>query len=161
MYDYQKGTNSSPPGPDWLRKLFGENLFSEVNAVHFLGRSAIVDGAGSDVTDDGLVNLNALPTLQMLGLSLTPKVTDAGLANLRGLTRLNWLALNGTKVTDAGLMNLRGLTRLEHLFLGGNNITDGGLENLKELTQLRELSLGEEGHPFQAVIWRFSRCGVD
>jgi hypothetical protein len=143
-YDYEKGTAATPNGPAWLRKLFGENFFSDVEDVFFIGHSEIVGGSGGNVTDDGLVELKALPELKMLHLTLTPKITDRGLENIRGLTHLKYIAVGGTGVTDAGLSELKELTLLEHLFLGANKITDGGLTSIKSLTQLRELSLDED-----------------
>jgi hypothetical protein len=146
FYDYQREppgpidalgwreNGVEPVGPDWLRKLLGENFFSEVDAVFF-------DDA--PVTDAGLVNLKALTHLHDLTL-WSPNVTDAGLVNLRGLTQLQRLDLSGTQVTDAGLVNLKQLTKLQALILGSNaNVTDTGLESLTELAQLQTLHLGE------------------
>ncbi|HEV2969537.1 MAG TPA: hypothetical protein VGY55_06060 [Pirellulales bacterium] len=131
MYDYEKGTNSTPPGPDWLRKLFGENLFSEVSAVYFIRVS---------VSDRGLTNLEALTRLQNLSL-YGCNFTDDGLAHIKGLTQLKHLSLAETNVTDAGLEHLERLAELQKLLLADSNISDAGIEHLKGLTQLQELDL--------------------
>src|ERR1700686_4232221 len=78
-YHDEKVTSAKPPGPDWLRNLFGETFFSEVEWVDFSGDDRL--------TDAGLVNLRALPQLKSLDLSFT-KTTDAGLEPLDGLTEL-------------------------------------------------------------------------
>jgi Leucine Rich repeat len=131
MYDYEKGTNSTPPGPDWLRKLFGENLFSEVSAVYFIRES---------VSDRGLTNLEALTRLQILSL-YGCNFTDDGLAHIKGLTQLKHLSLAETNVTDAGLEHIERLTQLRKLLLADSNISDAGVEHLKGLAQLQELDL--------------------
>jgi Leucine-rich repeat (LRR) protein len=132
LYDYEMVKGGTPPGPAWLRKLLGKNLFSEVVLVNLIGRG--------QASDSGLVVLDRFPQLQELDL-LNTKITDAGLVSLRGLNRLQELDLGETKVTDAGLVNLRGLTQLRRLDLAKTAITDAGLVNVKGLTQLRELEL--------------------
>ena len=125
-------SNATPPGPYWLRNLFGENLFDEVAAVSFC--------ANLTVTDVGLVHLKALPELQVLNLGHC-HVTDAGLEHLKGLTQLQRLALGLTDVTDAGLVHLKGLTQLRYLGLQGTSVADAGLVDLKGLSQLQTLDL--------------------
>jgi Leucine rich repeat/Leucine Rich repeat len=133
FYDYQRETveDVQPSGPAWLRKLLGENFFSEVDAV------LLYD---SDVTDAGLANLEGLSELQTLVLTGT-KVTDVGLSNLRGLAHLQNLTLSGDTITDAGLVNLSQLPRLQELDLARTNITDAALKHLSGLKQLRTLNL--------------------
>ena len=67
-----------PPGPAWLRKLLGDDLFVNVTKV---------DLRGSQVSDAGLKHLKGLTQLQELNLNDT-KVSDAGLQHLKGLTQL-------------------------------------------------------------------------
>jgi Leucine-rich repeat (LRR) protein len=131
-YDYEGVQGATPPGPAWLRNLLGENFFCEVNSVVFLFR----------VPDAGLINLKALPELQILDLSNT-QITDAGLEHLEGLTQLQWLSLTETQVTDAGLKYLRGLAKVQELYLSRTQVTDAGLEQLKGLSQLQTLNLSD------------------
>lgn len=57
-YDYQVNptggfvASAKPPGPDWLRTLFGEHFFSELKVVNLNGRVK--------VNDAGLINLRGL-----------------------------------------------------------------------------------------------------
>ena len=84
-YDYDWIIGGKPPGPDWLRHLFGENIFSEVVEVDLL--------AASNVTDAELEHLKALTHLQSLNLT-GARITDAGLANVERLTELQTLVLD-------------------------------------------------------------------
>ena len=154
-YDYERVYGAKPPGPEWLRKLLGENFFSEVVAVDLresrdadvglvnvkeLPRLDWLFVAGSKATDAGLVNIQGLTQLQTLSLMNT-QVTDAGLVDLKTLTGLRRVNLVATKVTDAGLECLKGLNQLQLLILAETNVTDAGLENLKGLTRLQKLDL--------------------
>ena len=133
-YDYQMA-GAKPPGPDWLRNVLGENIFSEVASVsYYFGKA--------NVTDTEAVQLRELAALQKLDLSDT-SLTDAGLANLKGLIHLDTLDLSRTNVTDAGLKYLSGLNQLEALVLIRTDVSDAGLEGVKELTKLRQLYLPE------------------
>src|SRR5207244_259173 len=69
-YDYQNLTDGKPPGPAWLRKLLGENFFSEVDVVNLL-----------DARGLPLEQLSEFSQLKELDLRRT-RVTDAGLVHL-------------------------------------------------------------------------------
>ena len=64
------------------------------------------DSVGGKVTNDDLVHLKGLTSLQTLILGET-KVTDAGLVHLVGLTNLKTLILRETQFTDAGIAELQ------------------------------------------------------
>jgi hypothetical protein len=80
-YDYECNPFTSPlplpgdkpPGPAWLRKLLGDDLFADVWWIDF---------RGPEVSDAGLEHLKRLPQLQELDLRGT-NVTDAGVKNLK------------------------------------------------------------------------------
>lgn len=95
-YDSIKSNEArtTPSGPIWLRRLFGDNFFSEVSIVFLRGRT---------VTDSDIEPLTALTHLQQLNLAGT-NVTDAGLGDLEGLTQLSWLCLTGSDVTNEGVL---------------------------------------------------------
>jgi hypothetical protein len=132
-YDYEE-TNGQRRGPEWLRGLLGEDLFSEVETVMFFGRRP---------TDDQLEKLKIFTHLKVLWLHW--RVTDADLTHLSRLTQLQSLSLYLPEVRDAGMKNLKALVRLQTLNLyGAENITDAGLKNLKDLTQLRSLTLDDD-----------------
>ena len=92
----QTGGSGTPPGPAWLRRLVGDNAFSGVEEVSFIGDTEFVQGGGGNVSDKALENLKALAATKRLELLITPKITDAGLANVRGLTQLDLLAIQPT-----------------------------------------------------------------
>jgi hypothetical protein len=116
-YDYH---NVGPSGPAWLRRLLGDNYFSEVDAVVFN-----IFG----VSDADLVHLKGLPQLHVLDLSGT-QVTDDGLLYVNGLITLQHLDLSNTRITDAGIVNLKGLAELQCLFVQDTQVTHAGVEEL-------------------------------
>ena len=92
------------------------------------------EGSGlykTKVTDAGLVNLEGLSQLKILGLNNT-QVTDAGLVHLERLSQLTGLALDHTRVTDAGLVHLSGLSQLQWLLLDHTQVTDQGVEKFQQ-----------------------------
>jgi hypothetical protein len=138
LHDYQiesYGFNRSakPTGPNWLRKLLGENFFSEVESVTVRVR-------GIPKSASKMMSLDELAHVHRLILEGT-NVTNAALIHVEGLTQLQTLYMDGTGITDAGLEHLKGLTRLQNLGLGFANVSDVGLVNLKSLHQLRYLQL--------------------
>ena len=104
-YDY---TGAEPPGPAWLRRVLGDNFFSEVIGVQLPGDYSLrlgFDGFGPShgATDADLKCLSKLPNLRSLGLRAT-NITDDGLKELIGLTHLERLDLQHTDTGDAGLV---------------------------------------------------------
>ena len=143
-YDFEIDVRSKPAGPDWLRRLLGENFFNDVYGLQIktIGAPRLeqvkemfklkwVGLENTDVTDADLVALKGLPRLESLDLSFTT-VGDDGLANLEKLTELRWLYLAGTNVTDDGLVHLKTLHRLHELDLTGTRVTDAGMNSLQE-----------------------------
>lgn len=125
-YDFDSGgmilpPPTLPPGPEWLRKLVGDDLFTDVVAVKFPYKT----------TDVALVHLAGLSQLKHLDLRWT-QVTDTGLASLNGLPQLATLDLRGTQVTDAGLPELVRLKELRYLYLDGTKTTDVACDDLKK-----------------------------
>jgi len=124
---------SDTPGPEWLRRLIGDEYFFTV---------ARVVGIGSTVDDAGLEAIGRLTDVQELNLNYTD-VTDAGLEHLNGLTNLKKLYLNDPKITNAGLVHMKALTQLDTLHLNNTQVTDAGLEHLKGMTDLNVLSISD------------------
>jgi hypothetical protein len=131
QYDYEIAHQSEPDGPAWVRRLFGDNLFSDVRAVSL---------PGGTHNDDDLALLDELTQVRELDLQ-DAHVTDTGLAHLSALSELERLNLHGTSVGDAGLKHLKGLGKLEYLDLSGTKTSDAAISILKDLTQLKELNL--------------------
>ena len=105
-------------GPDWFAR-----RFRKVSIVNF--------SLQTNVTDEGLVYLKKLTSLEYLNLWAT-QVTDAGLEQLEGLANLLQLYLMNTQITDTGLVHLKGLTNLEELVLDNTQVTDAGVEKLRQ-----------------------------
>jgi hypothetical protein len=108
-YDYQAEEDPSgpawrnfgePPGPSWVRKLLGENFFSEVEVIFFDVRT---NPALNDAELEKLQDFSELRSLRAPGI----KVTDAGLVNLKRMSKLRYLDLSRTSVTDAGVNDLK------------------------------------------------------
>lgn len=59
------------------------------------------------ITDEGLIHLSNLPSLEFLDLRRNMGITDAGLIHLEKLRNLKHLYLMGTGVTPAGAMKLQ------------------------------------------------------
>jgi hypothetical protein len=125
-YDWQEWyanllSPTQPPGTIFPRDLPGVDFFHVI---------VLIDLAGPQVTDAGLVYLERLTQLRGLILNRT-QVTDAGLKHLKVLTRLQVLSLNYTQITDAGLEHLEGLSQLQSLGLEGTKVTEDGLQKLR------------------------------
>jgi uncharacterized membrane protein len=96
-----------------------------------------LDLANTQVTDQGLAQIAALPNLVRLHLQKTA-ITDAGLAQLTKLAYLEYLNLYGTAVTDAGIGQLAPLKNLHALYLWQTKVSEAGIKNLHEkMPQLR------------------------
>ncbi len=102
--------------------------------------------AGTRITAQDLVSLEALPRLVALDLELCDGISDSACAALGRMTGLRVLdfrksGFEPNRITGAGLKQLRSLTQLETLVLYGNQITDADLAELAPLTRLRQLDL--------------------
>ena len=123
-----------PPGPRWLRRMIGDEWFSDVAMISFDSDSQ------KCVTDDVLRTISTFRRLQVLIVPFG-QITDVGLEHLRGLDRLRALDLSETSIGDRGLSNLTGLKNLEILELDGTQVTGAGLSQLVGLNKLSDLYL--------------------
>jgi Leucine-rich repeat (LRR) protein len=118
----------------------------------------------SNLTDEGMIHLEALPQLEELNLTDT-QVTDEGLTHIRDLVQLTRLYLGRSRkgpveragrrtykpylkievvhVTDTGMAQLRQLAKLEVLSLRGSQVTDVGLLHFDEFPKLESLFIDE------------------
>jgi len=165
-YDYQmkKETGvlipgAEPPGPAWLRKLLGDDVFADVVQVFLRGDnvdSQLKQIKGftkmrtlhtyKHVTDAGLEHITGMKELKILSLDGS-QITDEGLAHLSGLTELRLLMLSRTQITDAGLRHLNGLTKLTGLHVVDTRVTDDGAIELQEVLPNCEIVLRVTGEP--------------
>ena len=122
LYDWENADSEEPPGPAWLRKLFGDDFFARV---------LWSDINGHKVNDGSLVYLESLADLEFVDLSGAMQITDNGLAHLKALSRLRVLVL-GAGVTDKGVGHLKELTKLRELIIGDSSVTDTGVAELQK-----------------------------
>ena len=122
------------PGPDWLRRTLGSDMFETLEDVHL--------GPAWNLKDADLGRIFRVKTIRRVSASFT-NVGDESLPHLGSLADLEILHLSGTRVTDDGL---RHLTRLKHLRILGLShcaITDDGIEYLLQMTNLESLEIGQ------------------
>jgi Leucine-rich repeat (LRR) protein len=99
----------------------------------------------TDVSDNAVALLAALPNLTSLNLDDNKRVTDASMDTVGKLTKLEYLHIGSTNVTDAGLAKLHNLKQLKMtkdepaLVITYLNVSDEGVEALMEaIPALRE-----------------------
>lgn len=154
LYFYQipLDARAAPPGPEWLRKIIGDQYFTKVVAVWLPSRPTerilecldyfphliFVDASFSEITNADAILLSKAESIEELHLANTP-ITDDGIARLRPLSRIRKLDLYGTHVTCRGIMALKpdilsrdGLVSLELLDLGCTNVSDDIIDALLE-----------------------------
>jgi Leucine-rich repeat (LRR) protein len=95
----------------------------------------------TNITDDKLIFLNKLKTLEKLQLHLNQKITGEGLANLKDLKSLRELVFLSTPINNGALKNIGQFSSLEVLNLEGTNVTDEGLVYLTNLPKLKVLTI--------------------
>jgi len=171
IYRYQeedpayRGANN--PYPVWLTEFVGEEYLLSVAGVYLegddVGDSALLRIADhlqrlpdlrwlelrdTQVTDDGLVHVRNLRTLERLYIRTSEEddaapiqITDAGLQHLEDLFRLKSLTIANGPVTGAGLRHLNRLSKLETIDLRRTQVSDEALAQLRSHRQLKELIL--------------------
>jgi hypothetical protein len=136
-------------GPSWLRRLIGEEFFTE---EPYLIR---FQWTNKPVTDDDLVHLKHLSELEHVEIAFVKiekfsngerhsgmrcdNVTDVGLGHISHLIHLKHLSVSDSGITDEGLARLTGLAELRMLGLASTNITDEGVKYIKQLRKLQVL----------------------
>ncbi|MEX2121211.1 MAG: hypothetical protein WD847_16580 [Pirellulales bacterium] len=133
--DLPKQAVSGPPGPNWLIKVLGVDMFHPVVAVTFVD---------AEVDDEDLVLLRSLPRVRNLNLRFA-NVTDVGLSKIALLKRLEVLNVSQTHISDAGLLHIQALKELRSVDLCGTKVTDAGLQNLEALSKLEKVYLENSG----------------
>jgi hypothetical protein len=114
----------TPPGAWWLRKVLGDDYFTDVVAVSL---------AGCPVDDESLEFLDKLPQLRALDLGRT-KVTSRGLRSLRHVPELETLWLTATDVDDRAATDIAKLTELKTIGVGWTSFTERGMLRFPHLT---------------------------
>lgn len=147
LYDWQIRTpaqpaRSNPPGPGWLRRVVGDELFQE---VHFadLDVARLKPGEPTDPTMMALAGLDHLDTLNLI----YPPVNDVQFARLRGLPRIKTAILLDTKLTAGAIETCRTWPSLEVLAVRFDQAQPAGsiLPRLSGMDQLKRLNLSPIG----------------
>ncbi len=131
-----------PAGPDWLRKIVGDEFFTEVISVDPEWENIGEAGSwpkDSELKDDDVAYLERLTSLEHLGVANAHLALD-GLARLAPLAHLRELDLTRTKI--ASLAPLASLQALESLSLKECEVKGEELLRLQTLPKLRHLDLG-------------------
>lgn len=120
-------------GPGWLTGLLGQDPFSYVREVSFVGTS---------ISDDDLAPLARLKRLEQLNIAQSTTFTGKGLRHLDGLCHLRQVYLYDVPVDDQGLQELPTLPALLKLYVLATEITDESLAVVEKHAQLSEVQLG-------------------
>ena len=103
----------------------------------------ILDLSKTSLTDEAVIAITKLTSLQQLQLLNCDWLKDEHLASLATMKRLKWLELSSPSITSAGLAALSQLPDLQELHLGNcPAIGDEVVESLVGLTTLKSLTLG-------------------
>jgi Leucine-rich repeat (LRR) protein len=131
------------PGPQWMRKIFGNHAFWRVYSV--------APGSAIGLRDEDLQPLAQLSTIEQLRLG--DKTIDEGLSNVAELSNLKSLQIDSSHVTDRGLKQLGNLKNLESLSLQYAQVDDEGLRQLAPLAHLNFISLRHTMVTGDGVAW--------
>jgi hypothetical protein len=134
--------NAPSPGPGWLRKLVGDDYFSNVVAVDLYERTI------SESDFKKLPNLRAIVNLDLIKTKLetengTRALDNRDLALLCGLTELRVLSIRDAKIDGDGLSHLSKLKHLWYLDLGQTRVDDQAMLHIGKMTNLGSLMLDE------------------
>lgn len=105
---------------------FGDAALKHIIAPNM--RSLYIYETG--ISDDGMVYLKKLVSLERLGISRT-KITDAGLAHIAALPNLQYLSANSTAITDAGIESIKKMANLTTLEVNRTAITKKGVAEIQ------------------------------
>jgi hypothetical protein len=163
-YDYEYprewGQTKSPPAPEWILNLVGEDFIYNVHAVGEYPNYSFIRPPNEThppvMTDADMEVFQHLPRLRILrlqnNLGDSAQLTDDGIFNLESLKLLETLDLSGTAITDAGLAHIEGLEELRTLRLADTKITDLGLGHLTGLGRLCSIDLSRTAITDAGVI---------
>jgi len=152
-----------PPGPKWVRKILGNDLFAHVESVDFfltghpikngdfdprllwhLPQCKVVTIVEHQVNDEWLECLANIPKLRVLAMigDRHGTATAEGLSHLEFARELEDLTLSGDWLQDDVLTGIANLRQLKGLYLHPSSETTSAVfANLEHLTELRELSI--------------------
>jgi len=135
-FDYQVsgGTikpHAPPPGPSFVRALFGDDAFATVTVVMFLQPS---------IADGYLEKLHQLPELKDVWLN-GPRINDGCIDALLRIRLLRGLNLWNTAISSQGISKLAASRSLQGVTLYGRWVTNQHLQELAHFPNLRHLQV--------------------
>ena len=123
-------TYNNPPGPNWLRRLLGDDFFATL-------RMAELNGV---VTDEVLGHVSKLNELQSLTIcDHDGKITDSGLNHLTRLHKIEFLIIHSDVVTYRAVVPLTALPRLRRLIVFSEQISNEDGARLVKLNPVCEV----------------------
>lgn len=133
-----------PPGPKFLRRFLGDDVFARVESVE--PSWSLAEPSRTPTYDPRI--LLELPDLKVLLLS-GPMVNDESLRIVAQIPQLRVLSLDGAEagsVTRQGLEELAAAKNLESLALNGDWLTDELVTGIRPLRNLKALYVGSAPH---------------
>lgn len=120
------------PIPDWLYRIFGDDVFFNVSLVR----------CGRQFADANIPVIEHFDTDAIVALRLdSNSVSNAGLEALPSLPSLKALVLESTQITDKGLSTLGKFPRLQYVVIKDTRIGDRGLDYLTNCKRLKAVSI--------------------
>lgn len=130
---------AAPPGPEIVRRYFGQDAYSHVQTVHagglHLGEFHYQPSQWTNADLHILANLPRLRHLEVGDLA----VDDQGIKYVAQIRQLNRLYLGSPKLSADGLAQLKNNRSLERLDILGEAVTDETLRRIGELSHLKHL----------------------
>ena len=114
---------------------------SEAAQIGELKSLRVLNLKSTSVTDQHLVELAELPSIERLNLALAHEVTNEGVQSIAGLTSLKELDLSFTDIGDEGIEQLSSMIRLELLNLSLTQISNEAVPMLGRLMRLKVVDL--------------------
>jgi Leucine-rich repeat (LRR) protein len=150
-----------PPGPEWLRRLLGDDAFARITEVDLawfrpeesepldtaillkLRNLKVLRLSPPEIKDESLAIAARLPFLRALELrGKDGDVSVHGMAQLAKISSLQSLVLHGPWVNDEILVPVGELSRLKILTVASSEkVTSGMLAHISDDNRIRELSI--------------------
>lgn len=151
-------TDVPPPGPTWLRRFAGDDVFTDIEYVQWLDNATVTDDdlavlselpglrtiliGEAGLTDDALIHLAHVPDLEVFCFR-GDGITNRRIQQIASLKKLRQLTLINARIDDDAISEIAGLKKLTHLNIPGTAITDKGLSHLAALPELLWLDLAD------------------
>ncbi|WP_442485084.1 leucine-rich repeat domain-containing protein [Aeoliella sp. SH292] len=136
-YDYQWSpslanhmSEADPPGPQVIRLLLGEDIFTSVETVWLSGAN----------TNDDVKQVCNLPALRSIWLRGN-QISDNCVPALVNAERLEGISFFCTSITPSGLRHFKDLPRLKHVSLAEGSASTNHVQAVAQLPHLETLQI--------------------